>query len=303
MASNSRAKVEALKRLFPTAYAEMARDVAPRTRYQSEAAAFLQANPLSITYTARDLNAIERAVENFNAKTRRAAARGVEGLPDPIRVKDVVKGIANRRDFERSIRELQRFSERGSERTVLLDSGVKVSAWEMKEFKRSLAIVNRQRARRLQELGGVEATTRGKPVGLPRGQMHSERMNELLPRRTNPHKARSRSEFNALFRSVRQNSKAGHFAEGDKRLASNYLNYLERNFGAKGRELADKLRGLPTQQIIERMYQDQEGWIKYLSGPGEADSILSDLIQVWNDVPGVAEMGESFQATDGSFTL
>lgn len=103
-------------------------------------------NPSLIRWTKDDKQNLRRVVNNFNNKIKRLEAQGKSNLPQKVSYKELVglkdlqegeidRQIYSRKELNRTIKSLQRFSKRGAENLVTLKSGAKLTNWEYSEFK------------------------------------------------------------------------------------------------------------------------------------------------------------------------
>ena len=78
---------------------------------------------------------LRRAVRNFNSKIKRLEGKDLL-LPEKANMKIIKSRITNKWDLNREIDRLQRFSERGMEKTVTTKSGVQISKYELTNLKK-----------------------------------------------------------------------------------------------------------------------------------------------------------------------
>lgn len=116
---------------------------------------------------------LQRAVNNFNSKIRRLEKSDKNlNLPKKVNLKIIEERVYDKRSLNREIDKLQRFTIRGMEETVTLDSGLNVTKYEyenlMKEQKRLSAKLYRTQ-RKLGEIiptrGGRELHIKVKEMG------------------------------------------------------------------------------------------------------------------------------------------
>ena len=238
---------------------------------------------MAIRYRESDLDKLNRTVENFNRKIRRAAARGVVGLPEPVRVRDLKEEIVSRSDFNRELNALQRFSRKGAERTVILhqETGVAITKWERDELSRLQAIVETRKRRVREEMGSQPATRLGEPLGMTRGEMHSARMNALAESKLNYKAFRSPSEIRARKRTLGTRARSDYFKRADEKYRDNYVKGLETVFGKKAAPLIAHIRSMDPHDVVRKYYKDQEGTIRFLYEKAQRESHLKAIMQMW----------------------
>lgn len=257
---------------------------------------------MGIKYRNSDLDKLQRTVDNFNAKVRRAAARGVEGLPETVRIKDIRQDITGRADFNRTVNALQRFSRKGAEKAVTLESGLKISKWEKAEFNRLNAIAYNKAAHRATKFGELEVTSQGRKQGYKLNEMGSARMNDLKATKRNIQKIKSRADLKEAKAAIKNKVKTGYYAKRDALMVQNYIKGLETVFGKRSAALIQKIKDMPVQAAVRMMYQDQEGSISFVYDPVQLEAKYNAIMSVWNaqDDPNTTpDRYQDFIAEDG----
>lgn len=78
---------------------------------------------------------LNKTIRNFNQKISRLEKQGRDlELPSKITKKDLINDVSSRQELKRQIKQLQRFSRKGSEATIVLNTGERISVWEKNEF-------------------------------------------------------------------------------------------------------------------------------------------------------------------------
>lgn len=114
------------------------------------------AKDYNIKWTRSDYGKLSQAISQFNKNIKKLEAVESELiLPDVVNYKDLKSGITTRKELNRLIRSLRRFSNPSKQKSVKLESGIEITRWEYTELK-----AERRRAeRRLSgELAGIEVT-------------------------------------------------------------------------------------------------------------------------------------------------
>lgn len=138
---------------------------------------------------------VESIVRRYNQKLRRLTQKlEREGeylvkLPEKVSVRVIKKEYDSRRDLRKRLRELEKFTKRGSEELVELDSGLKITRYEEKLYKKYERGARRRLEARLNELSQEYNRVLGKKQFLSKAQARSpeyiatERKLERLERR------------------------------------------------------------------------------------------------------------------------
>lgn len=119
-------------------------------------------------------NELNRTLRNFNQKVARLQKLdqyNVLILPNKQSKKDLLNNITSKRELTRKIKELKRFTQRGSERLVEIKTGETFAKWELDIYK-----IERQRAlryynKRIKKLESEQPKASGKNVGVTYAQM------------------------------------------------------------------------------------------------------------------------------------
>lgn len=95
---------------------------------------------MAISFDEKLNKEIIRSVKNFNSKVYRLRKKGVENLPDTASVRSIKEMYsgqsAKRRELLYELKDLQRFSKRGSETTVHTSEGYNISSYELEKANR-----------------------------------------------------------------------------------------------------------------------------------------------------------------------
>lgn len=244
--------------------------------------------PHSIKWRRSDEQELKRVVKNFNAKLSRIIKKNpaiAEYLPPRVSYKDLRENITNRKEFNRELNSLKRFSQKGSEEIVTAkNTGLKVTKWEKKEVGIQVAIINRERSRKRKLLEEEEATSRGQRLNLTRAQMNSIRMNELRKKPFNFDKIK-KSDWEKYKATAKKQSHPDFQSEADLHLRENYIKGLIEVFGDtdETKQLIEEIENLPIKEFITKFYKEQEATVDFIYDPIEAERKFRILKEtVWN---------------------
>lgn len=243
----------------------------------------------SIRWRQSDEQELRRVVKNFNAKLTRLAKKNpdvINYLPDKISFADLKNTITTRKEFNRELNSLKRFTKRGSETIVTAkESGLKTTKWEKNEVAIQVGIINRERTRKRKMLEKEEVTTRGQKTNLTRAQMSSIRMNELNKKTFNFDKIK-KSDWKKYKETVKKQSHPNFQSEADNRLRENYIKGLKEVFGdtEETKKLEQQIMDMPLKDFITKFYKEQEATVTFIYDPIEASRKFSILKNdVWNN--------------------
>ena len=127
---------------------------------------------------------ISKTVRNYNAKISRLEKKNPYlALPDKITATSVKNMSDTRKDLNRELSKLKRFSKRGAENTIMLPSGEMVSAYELAELKRESARLQRNLTRRINKLASIKPKVAGIEQDYTYAEMGDMRLNNMIAKR------------------------------------------------------------------------------------------------------------------------
>lgn len=205
-----------------------------------------------IKWREADLQELNRVVKNFNAKLRRLEKKNPENakyLPkfsktvydedigedvivftDRLSVNQLKDLINTRRDFNREINALKRFSRRGAEEIVILpdtENNIKTTKWQRTEMNRRLANINKLREERLDLIKNTPvAGTHYKHGDIGMG---SQTEHDFSPFKISTPKMRQ-TDLKWKFRNILKESQSNFYTESDEALRDNYIWSLMSNY-------------------------------------------------------------------------
>lgn len=123
---------------------------------------------MAVRYNASINRNINSIVRNYNAKIRRLEKAEEElYLPELTSVKEVKESVRNKRELDRMLKDLQRYSERGMEKTVTFSSGVEMSKYQAEKLKRNLRIAKAKATREISSFKSTPIKIFGIPQSTP----------------------------------------------------------------------------------------------------------------------------------------
>jgi hypothetical protein len=210
-------------------------------------------------------------------------------LPETIKRADTEKMISQlkvqpRNEFNKMVHSLERFSRKGAEQEVKAGTGNRVTRWEKKEVGYQVAQANREIAKERKQFSELEATSRGEKTGLKRGEMGSERLNNLKPIDYNFDRIRGGKEWDKFKEMVKRKSTPTARDEIMERYKANYLKGLD-EYGGYADDIKAIIERLPADVVVKTYYQEQEATIKFyyegIEGLQEKDTVIDIIRSVW----------------------
>lgn len=235
-----------------------------------------------IRWRESDLKELNRVVRNFNSKLARLEKKNPENakyLPkfskttydeygnkmveftDRLSVNQLKELITTRRDLNREINALKRFSRRGAEEIITIpdtDYNIKVTKWQKTEMTRRVAIINRKRAARLEDISNTMVTDRGKETGYTRGDIgmgkielnEVSKMNAFTPKMT-------QSDLKWKFKSIMSESQTDYFTDKDERLRQNYIKGIKEHYNYNDvKDIIEHIESMDMGEFLKIYYAE-----------------------------------------------
>lgn len=137
-----------------------------------------------IRYNQELINKINKTVRNYNAKISRLQKVNPSlALPEKVSARSIKNMSDSRKELNRTLNSLKRFSKRGAEDTIILPSGEFISNYELKELKRESARLQRNLTRRINELAGTTPKVAGIKQDYTYAEMGDMRLNNMIAKR------------------------------------------------------------------------------------------------------------------------
>lgn len=256
----------------------------------------------NIKWRIQDEEELRRVARNFNSKLRRLVKTHPENkniLPqfynektDQFESRITVEGLKNlietRKDYNRNLNMLKRFSRRGAERIVEApgnDYNSKTTLWQKQEAARLAGIVNRKRQERLDRLNIVEMANSEGKLGYTVGQMMG--MGLASKNKLNPTKAftpsQSQTDIKYKFRSLLGESTTNYHRNRDQILKDNYIRSLQENYkGSDIQDVISKIRGMDPDLFILKFEAKGDAFeFAYPPDSDQYENYLSELKGYW----------------------
>ena len=123
---------------------------------------------MAIRYNKQLNTSINSIVRNYNAKISRLEKVSEElYLPEKTSVRELKETAKNRQELNRMLKDLQRYSERGMEKTVRFSSGIEMSKYQSETLKRNLRIAKAKTTRQLNSFTSTPIKVFGIPQNTP----------------------------------------------------------------------------------------------------------------------------------------
>lgn len=243
-----------------------------------------------IKWRDSDNQELAKVVRNFNAKINRLAKKNPQmknALPEKISVRELKELIKTRQDLKREMNSLRRFSKRGSEELVTVpnsDYNLQVTKWQKVEMNRRVGIINRRRAKRLEEMENIELKSRGKSLGYTKGQLGMGRAERVALSPMNAfYRTMNRKDLIKRFKAILKESQSSYFTEADLRLKENFIKGLEDSYNKNDvKEVVQAIRKMDIKDFLNTFYtEDSPFEFVYPPTDEQYHGFLNQLKSIW----------------------
>lgn len=181
-----------------------------------------------------DEKLVAKTVKKYNAKIDYWAKKDPENkdaLPEKISVKQLKELIETRQDLNREINSLERFSRRGAEKIVAVpnnDYNLTATKWQIEEYNRRNAIINRKRKQRAIDFQQIEMKQGGEGLGYTVGQFGMGKAEENALKQTTAFTPKmNRADFKMKWKHYLKESQSTYFEKIDEKFRQTYIEQLK----------------------------------------------------------------------------
>lgn len=240
-----------------------------------------------IKWTKNQNQRLRYEVANFNKRLDRLLENEpelAEYLPERAYVSNLKENIHTARDLYKEIGKLKRFRADTATKLVTNNEGVVTTQYDLKEVELAVRRINREKQVRLNEINAIEATSRGQPLGLTRGQMGTTEANHYRPTKFDFQKMDLES-YEHFKGTISKMDNTMYFKNKDELLRENYLKGLVEVFGntSEVRELMADINALTIDEFKQKFYGDQEATIDFIYDPLAVEYKFNVIKNIFQD--------------------
>lgn len=253
---------------------------------------------MAIRYDRKLNQEINRTIRNFNQKIARLEKSERELiLPTKVTKKQLKQESLTRTDLKRKLKELQRYSNRGIEETMITSGGVKLSKYELLNIKKEQARVKRNLTREIHRLEKTTPTVLGKKQATTFAKMGDTRYLNLLTKRERLNKDITKLEREQFERQKMLIGKIGkNQSYMNTVFKDNYfkmfaeLGYYYEYDSDKLREMKNKMYKLPPEEFYKFFNNEKsmKAIIEYyedrVKGMVDPDQIKDDVTALYDAI-------------------
>lgn len=220
-----------------------------------------------IRWQDKDIKELNRVVKNFNAKINRVAKANPSIknlLPEKVSSKELKNLVYTRNDLKRELSALKRFSKKGAEKIVKapVSRDLYVTKWQKEELNRRVAIVNRKRKKRKEEIYQLPAKSRGQNIGYTVGQnIEYIGMGTIQDIMLAPMSVftltMTPKEVKMKYKSTQVQSQSNYYMSQDEIMRQNYLKGIKTNYNVEDVEdVIKSIENMDIKDFMERFYEE-----------------------------------------------
>lgn len=244
-----------------------------------------------INWRESDNEELKRVVRNYNAKLSRIAKKNPQiknVLPDKVSVAQLKELINTRQDLKRELNSLKRFSKRGSEEIVTVpdtDYNLKITKWQKSEMNRRVAVINRRRKKRLEDLQELEMSSGGEKLGYKKGDFGMGKATEISLSPMNAFTRRmNQADLKMKWEGILRQSQSDYFTQKDFRLRNNYIKALEQNYNSNDiQDIIDTINHMDIKDFLNK-FEEEGGNMEFAYPPNQEqyNAYVNGLRATWN---------------------
>lgn len=216
----------------------------------------------TFTWNDSNKNQLKQVVSDFNKKLTRLKKENPSiksSLPEKVKFSDIKKVIANKQEFNKNVKRLERFLKPNAEKLVEVKDtreNIKITKWQYQEMNKLVKDVNRNRKERWEQLASKQLKVGAEELNYTRGQvgMGSQLENELKPT-TAFSSSMENYDVKKRYKSLLIQSSSDYFRKRDYILRDNYIKTLKEEYGNDSKEVVQKIKQMSIDDFLSTFYE------------------------------------------------
>lgn len=244
----------------------------------------------NIRWSENDTKELNRAVKNFNAKVKRLETKYKNSdviLPERMSVKELREIVTTRRDLQRELKSLQRFTQRGSETIVDIpntNNNIQMTKWQREEMSKRAKLINDKRYYRRQKLESQQLSQGGKSLGYTKGDIGMGKVEVNQLKATKPFtKGMDKYSTAEKMKHLWRESQSDYWKKRDILMRENFIKALEENFNPKDiKDVVEHIRNMDINKFKDKLLSDPEDFnTAYPPDEEQYQGYLNQLKSTW----------------------
>lgn len=239
-----------------------------------------------IRWTKNDYKRLRSSINKFNRKVVKLKSKGLSYIPEEVSYMKYKKLIKSRRDLEREIRTLDRFSRKNAEELVFVPSAegnVPITRWQRTEINRRKGIINRRRKETFDTLSNLEFTYQGKGMGykLKDFGMGSELRNAYKPFVSFSENV-SNLDIKRKWNVVVNQSQSDYISYRNDILRNNILGTIKENYKINDvKDVLESIKNMSDDDLLVRFNRTGGNFEPFYPDDEHYQYFLNDLKANW----------------------
>ena len=223
----------------------------------------------------RELKQLNKKI--YNKRHRLAKNYGVQLDVENRKMED----FRNKREFDKWKKEVLNMSDRNANIPVKNAKGTEMELDYVKKTKKLIDQANRQKRQRLEHYMKQPFKDRGQDTGFTLDQVEygfqSEKFGSLQPTEWNPDRFNTEKELIDFYNQKSEVYGDGFLKKRDQQYQNNYVKSLLEVFGEDGKELAEHIQNMTSDDFIDLYYTENLMNIEFVYSRRDAQIKLDTL--------------------------
>ena len=226
----------------------------------------------SINWRKSDEKKLKKSIKNFNAKIDRQVKKGenINALPEKLNYNKIRKETTNRKDFNKIIRESDKFRQRGSEKIITNEYGIQKTKFEIEQIKKDVQRINRERKKKADSIKNGTFTVAGEII--------SKQEINTIKKNFNFEKIKSYSNFAKYAESVKKQAMYNYDEKTKTLFFENIINGLKNGLGEENvKEIVNRINKIGQEKFVNLLKNEKLIDVDFFYSPVSIDDRISAI--------------------------
>ena len=219
-----------------------------------------------------DEKKLKNSIKNFNAKIDRQIKNGINinALPEKLNYKTIKKETTNRKDFNKVLKQSDKFRQRGQEKIITNDYGIQKTKFELAQIKKDVQRINRERKKK------ADAVERG--VFTVAGSVIDKQEINTIKKKFNFEKIKSYSDFAKSAKSVKKQAAYSYDDVTKDQFFINIIKGLKNGLGEENvKEIVNRINKIGQEKFINLLKNEKLIDVDFFYSPVSFDDRISAI--------------------------
>lgn len=240
--------------------------------------------PKTHKFTIRNKDIVKLKKLQVSARRKKKRLNSLFDVDIDIDIKPITS-FDSRKEFNKYVSQLEKFTDRSNFRFVKNEHGVVVPRETYNKIKQEVAQLNKENKKRLRKIEKKKFKSRGKETDekvRDRKLMGDTRYNEFKPKIFNFNRFRNKKELEEYEKSLKQKTNPKFYAKRAKRYKRNYVTGLKNIFGKMSDKLVDKIKKMDLDDFMDLYYTEDIADINFMYEFMDVAAKLKELEMIFN---------------------